>query len=346
MALSDKIVEALIGKPNTMPINVQSYIQNVGNEPYAQNLTPEQIQGIAQGLNYGNKDVARMQQSLGIPIPKTPEELALARQGKLNYQGRTGGILPDLGRGFQQNYNNNLVQSLGQPLKNPNLATTLGGGLGTLTKIIDSPVGRGLLAAGAVKALGGNGGQALAQGLNAGVIRQDMRAADQAYRKQMVTDLGMKPEEVASIRGNVTDMMYQNLANARKMKLQTVKYQDLAPFDEDIANAISQNPNLADKEVPSTVANTILAKKGLIGVTQADLNKAKAENYRNPKPRTTINIKQGGTKSVVEHKTSGNNDNSGSSKPVVKPKYKEGQTATNPKTGEKMIYKNGSWQKA
>ena len=74
MAIKDRVVDALLGTPNTMPINVQSYIQNVGNEPYAQNLTPEQIQGIAQGLNYGNKDIANMQQSFGIPIPKTPEE--------------------------------------------------------------------------------------------------------------------------------------------------------------------------------------------------------------------------------------------------------------------------------
>lgn len=224
MAIKDKIVDALLGTPNTMPINVQSYIQNVGNEPYAQNLTPEQIQGIAQGLNYGNKDVARMQQSLGIPIPKTPEELALAQQGKFNYQGRTGGILPDLGRGFQQNYNNNLVQSLGQPLKNPNLATTLGGGLGTLTKIIDSPVGRGLLAAGAVKALGGNGGQALAQGLNAGVIRQDLSAQDKLYRNQL-QQMGI---DTSNIRGNVNKDTFKNISDNYNRQQRNILQQQIA----------------------------------------------------------------------------------------------------------------------
>lgn len=322
MALLDNLVNSLVGTPNIMPQNVQAYIQNVGNEPYGKNLTPEQIQGIAQGLNYGNEDVARMQQSLGIPIPKTPEELALAQQGKFNYQGRTGGILNDLGRGFEQNYNKNIVQSLSQPLQQRNLATGLGQVLGSVGKFADSSLGRGLIAAGAVKALGGSGGQALVAGLGAGVGRQNASTADKLYRKQMVADLGMTPEEVAAIKGNVTEDMYKNLANARKLKLQNIRYADLAPFDKDIADAIAKNPDLANQEVPSTIGLALLSKKGQLGQSQVELNKAKAENIRNPKPKVTINERRGGTKStvVIEHKGSGSGSGGTKQKPKVTPK--------------------------
>lgn len=264
MALSNRIVEALIGKSNTMPINVQSYIQNVGNENYAKNLTPDQIQGIAQGLNYGNKDVANMQQSLGIPIPKTPEELALARQGKFNYQGRTGGIIPDLGRGFQQNYNNNLVQSLGQPLQNPNLATTIGRGLGTLTRITDSPLGRSLLAAGAVKALGGTGGQALAQGLNAGVIRQDLSAQDKLYRNQL-QQMGI---DTSNIRGNINKDTFRNISEDYNKRQRMMMQQQIASAKDDTQRVRIITQALNNGIYSPEEANQLLKAYGLEGKTQ------------------------------------------------------------------------------
>ena len=116
------------------------------------------------------------------------------------------------------------MQSLGQPLKNPNLATTLGGGLGTLTKIIDSPVGRGLLAAGAVKALGGNGGQALAQGLNAGMIRQDLSAQDKLYRNQL-QQMGI---DTSNIRGNVNKDTFKNISDNYNKQQRLIVQQQIA----------------------------------------------------------------------------------------------------------------------
>ena len=196
----DNLVNALMGKQTTvLPQNVQNYLNTVSTQPYAKNLTPDQVQGIAQGLNYGIKDIADMQKQLGINAPQDANQIALARQGKLNYQQRQGGILNDLGRGMQQNYNNNLMQNLGKPLQNSNLATTLGQGLGSVLRLADSPLGRGLMTAGAVKALGGTGGEALAYGLGSGVTRQDLQAQDTLYRNQL-QQMGI---DTSKIRGNI-----------------------------------------------------------------------------------------------------------------------------------------------
>ena len=45
---------------------------------------------------------------------------------------------------------------------------------------------------------------------------------------------------------------------------------------------------------------------------QTKLTQARVNNYNNPKPRVSINIKQGGTKSIVEHRTTGSGTGSNS----------------------------------
>lgn len=206
----DRIVDALLGTPTTvLPQDVENFLKTLPTTEYGKNLTPDQIQSVAQGYNYGIAPIADMQKQLGIKAPQGAEELNLARQGKLNYQQRTGGILPDINRGLQQNYNNNLVQNLGKPLQNPNMATRLGQGLGSVLKLADSPLGRGLLAAGLTKAYGGTGGQALAQGLNAGVIRQDLSAQDKLYRNQL-QQMGI---DTSNIRGNVNKDTFKNISD-------------------------------------------------------------------------------------------------------------------------------------
>lgn len=221
----DNLVNALMGKQTTvLPQNVQNYLNTVSTQPYAKNLTPEQVQGIAQGLNYGIQDIADMQKKLGINAPQDANQLALARQGKLNYQQRQGGILNDLGRGMQQNYNNNLLQNLGKPLQNSNLATTLGQGLGSVLRFADSPLGRGLMTAGAVKALGGTGEQALAYGLGSGVTRQDLQAQDTLYRNQL-QQMGI---DTSKIRGNVGKDTFKTISDNYNKQQRLIVQQQIA----------------------------------------------------------------------------------------------------------------------
>ena len=53
-------------------------------EQYLATLPQEQRQGVANGLNFGNKDILANQQRLGINIPQGKEQIALARQGRFN----------------------------------------------------------------------------------------------------------------------------------------------------------------------------------------------------------------------------------------------------------------------
>lgn len=343
MALMDKLVNALIGTPVTvLPQNIQNGLTSISAQPYAKNLTPDEIQGIAQGLNYGNKNIANMQQTLGIPIPKTPEELALARQGKFNYQGRTGGIIPDLGRGFQQNYNNNLVQSLGQPLQNPNLATTIGRGLGTLTRITDKPLGRALLAAGAVKALGGTGGQALAQGLNAGVIRQDLSAQDKLYRNQL-QQMGI---DTSNIRGNVNKDTFRNISEDYNKRQRMMMQQQIASAKDDTQRVRIITQALNNGIYSPEEASQLLKAYGLEGKTQqsnqTQITQAKKQDMKVRQGIAQQNANANTTRANAAMKRAENKNNT-NSQPKTAQQYLDKRSNNQPKTAQKTKHKTNAF---
>ena len=121
---------------------------------------------------------------------------------------RQGGILNDMARGYRDNYNNSFsVNNIGQ---NKGWAQRLGEGLGSVGRFIDSPLGRGLIAAGLNKALGYD--DSLQEGLTAMVGRQNAQTADKVYRQQL-SQMGYKDEDLANIKGNITDSIYKNLAS-------------------------------------------------------------------------------------------------------------------------------------
>lgn len=314
MGLMDNLVNALMGKQTTvLPQNVQNYLNTVSTQPYAKNLTPDQVQGIAQGLNYGIQDIADMQKQLGINAPQDANQLALARQGKLNYQQKQGGILNDLGRGMQQNYNNNLLQNLGKPLQNPNLATTLGQGLGSVLRLADSPLGRGLMTAGAVKALGGTGEQALAYGLGSGVQRQDLQAQDTLYRNQL-QQMGI---DTSKIRGNIGKDSFKAISEDYAKRQRMVLQQQIANAKDNTQRAKlimeAANRGLLDsQEAINQLKLYGIDVNNLQQSNQTKLTQARVNNYNNPKPKVSINIKQGGTKSIIEHRTTGSGTGSNS----------------------------------
>lgn len=120
---------------------------------------------------------------------------------------RQGGILPDMARGYQENYNNGFsINNLGQ---NKGWAQRLGEGLGSVGRFIDSPLGRGLIAAGLNSALGYD--ESFKEGLTAAVGRQNAQTADKVYRQQL-KQMGYSDEDLANIRGNITSDIYKNLS--------------------------------------------------------------------------------------------------------------------------------------
>ena len=123
---------------------------------------------------------------------------------------RQGGILPDMARGYRENYNTGFnVNNIGQ---NKGWATRLGEGLGTVGRFIDSPLGRGLLAYGLNSALGYD--NSLQEGLTAAVGRQNAKAANDLYRQQ----LEAQGIDTSNIGGNLTSDMYRQLLYGQQLK--------------------------------------------------------------------------------------------------------------------------------
>lgn len=165
-----------------------------------QGISDEAIQGVAQGLNSGNKELAQFITDNKINTPKTAEEIALAKEGKFNNytpvagtiseNPRVGGALPNFINGYRENTNNgfnleNWTNNMGLDGHKKGLAYRVGEGLGTAARFLDSPFGRGLLTAGIVSGTGGSGLEALVYGGNSGVLNQNLRTNDKLYRNEL-----------------------------------------------------------------------------------------------------------------------------------------------------------------
>ena len=103
---------------------------------------------------------------------------------------RTGGILRDIAGGFQENrFTPASLENLGQNTlldgRQKGFAYKLGEGLGSVARLANSPLGRGLIVGGLVGATGGNPLQALAYGGGATMLNQQNVMKDRAYRNQL-----------------------------------------------------------------------------------------------------------------------------------------------------------------
>lgn len=224
--------------------------------------------------------------------------------------------LSDFRSGYRDNYKNRWGQT--DLPQEKNWATRIGEGLGTVGRFIDSPTGRFALAAGLNSALGYN--NSLQEGLNAAIGRQNAQTADRVYRKQL-EQMGYSQQDLDNITGDITPSIYKGLAYSFRLGNQRMTYGQLAMFDNDIAELLRANPDLENQFIPLSMARDIYTKRKQkaevdIEKTKADTEgskarteKTKAETGQVGKPRVSINIKQGGTHSVIEHK--GGNGGSG-----------------------------------
>lgn len=132
------------------------------------------------------------------------------------------GLLNDISNGYQENRFtpvklDNFTQNTtnGRP---KGFAYRLGEGLGSISRLADSPLGRGLIVGGIVGATGGSGLEALAYGSKAGVLNQQNRMQDTAYRNQLRNFGQMSDDEIDNIRGYINDDTYKNLLQAQQYK--------------------------------------------------------------------------------------------------------------------------------
>ena len=192
---------------------------------------------------------------------------------------RKGGILPDLARGYQENYATgfaapNWGDNQLNDGRNKGFAYRLGEGLGSVGRFIDSPLGRGLIAGGLNAALGYD--NSLQEGLTAAVGRQNAQTADRIYRQQL-KQMGYSDEDLAGLNGNITTDMYKGLTSGFRLGNQRMTYGQLAMFDEGVAEQVKQNPELANQFIPMTFAKDIYGKKRDLAENKINVDAKKLE---------------------------------------------------------------------
>lgn len=99
---------------------------------------------------------------------------------------REGGIINDFVNGARENYTTrfNPQNLMGNDKKG--FVYRLGEGIGSIGRMLESPLGRGLAVAGVVGALGGSAGDALAYGLGTTAQNQQIKANDKLYRNSLI----------------------------------------------------------------------------------------------------------------------------------------------------------------
>ena len=130
-----------------------------------------------------------------------------------------GGLLNDLTAGYKENRTtplsmNNFGDNDLDFGRKKGLGYRLGEGLGTIGRVADSPLGRGLLTGAAIGLLGGNPAEMLTYGTVAGANNQANRTRDALYRQQLQKE-GI---DTTGMNGYITDSTYKSMLAAKQMR--------------------------------------------------------------------------------------------------------------------------------
>lgn len=243
----------------------------------------------------------------------------------INNPHREGGVISDLQNGFNENLNTrfvpqNIVGNGGS------FARKIGEGLGTVARIADSPLGRGIIAYGLSKHIGDN--NPLEQALTAMGTNQQLRTADRLYRN----GLEEQGYDTSGLNGYINKDLYNNISlnnyrNSRiNQQLQIAQMRDNTSRAKMITDWL-QKGMLTPQEASSLIS--------MYGITDADFQKsnatrmtdireekapyeienleARTENIKNPAPKKVIHVSEGkggkkdgkpiGTSGGSNHKT-------------------------------------------
>lgn len=153
-----------------------------------------------------------------VDVQGTPDENGQAEMQTMRYSNFRPGLLNDLASGYRENYATgfaapNLGQQQTADGRQKGFGYRLGEGLGSVGRFIDSPLGRGLIAAGLNSALGYD--NSLQEGLTAAVGRQNAQTTDRLYRQQLMRDYGYTPEDLQDVRGNIDSKTFNDLTKSQ-----------------------------------------------------------------------------------------------------------------------------------
>lgn len=132
---------------------------------------------------------------------------------------RYGGLFNDLTKGYKENRFNpisidNFQDNDLEFGRKKGFAYRLGEGLGTLGRIAESPLGRGLITGAAIGMLGGNPAQVLTYGTVTGASNQSNRSKDALYRQQLAKE-GI---DTSNITGYINDDTYKSMLTAKQLR--------------------------------------------------------------------------------------------------------------------------------
>lgn len=129
------------------------------------------------------------------------------------------GLLQDISQGYEENRFTpasiaNLQQNTLDNGREKGFAYRLGEGLGSLARLGNSPLGRGLLVGGLVGATGGNGLEALTYGAGATMLNQGNVLKDQLYRREL-EKYGF---DTSGIKGYIGDDTFNKYLQSKQMQ--------------------------------------------------------------------------------------------------------------------------------
>ena len=172
--------------------NVKNKISNLGG---AQGLTPYERLFGQQAPS--SDDVEPNELLKGVDTSSPYYKESMGEEAPLvnitaSQNPRVGGIFNDIVNGYRENRTtpismNNFGDNNIDFNRTKGLSYRIGEGLGSIARVADSPLGRGLLTGAAVAALGGAPGEALAYGGTATALNQGNRMRDRVYRQQLIT---------------------------------------------------------------------------------------------------------------------------------------------------------------
>lgn len=184
--------------------------------------SPEQAQLQSQGQAQGapRRGLRLIDRLFGVQAQPTDSIDTNTMNVTVSNNPRVGGLLNDIGAGARENFAtgfaaNNLLDNETAGGRRKGFAYRLGEGLGTIGRVLESPLGRGLITAGIVGATGGNGLEALAYGGQAGLLNQNLRNADNLYRQQLKDNYGFTDEQLNQRKGYIDANTFNNLTESQ-----------------------------------------------------------------------------------------------------------------------------------
>jgi hypothetical protein len=172
--------------------------------------------------------------------PEFAENAPIAEIG-VTEAPRVGGLLNDIRSGAKENFATgfaapNWEQTVTPDGRKKGLGYRFGEGLGSIARLAESPLGRGLLMAGIVGASGGSGLEALGYGTGAGLLNQQSRMRDKMYRNEL-EKMGF---DTTGITGYVGDDTFNKIYQSKQL-------QDNAEYRNAMLASQQRNQMLANK---------------------------------------------------------------------------------------------------